>query len=100
VGIPIHVWRRNLKHFCRVEAKLVVEVDGSQHGKCESYDRARTRALGREGYRVLRFWNNDVMGELDGVLTAIRSALLSGMPSPVRAASPRGHPLPEGERDL
>jgi very-short-patch-repair endonuclease len=57
---------------CR-SAMLVVEVDGGQHG--ESRDSARTRDLEARGYRVLRFWNNDVLQNLDGVMTAIRSAL-------------------------
>jgi very-short-patch-repair endonuclease len=84
--------------FVCMEAKLVVEVDGSQHGERAGYDQARTKALAKEGYRVLRFWNNEVMGEMDGVLTAIRAALLDIVPSPSHSASPRGPlPLPPGE---
>lgn len=58
--------------FLCVEAALVIEVDGSQHN--EEVDRARTRFLEGEGNRVLRFWNNEVFENLDGVLLAIKTA--------------------------
>ena len=58
-------------HRCR----LIVEVDGSQHGEALDYDAARTHFLEGEGYRVLRYWNNEVLGSLDAVLTAIAAAL-------------------------
>ncbi len=60
-------------------AKLVIEVDGGQHGEAVDYDAARTAFLSGEGYRVLRFWNNEVLENLDGVLTAIAATL----PSPL-----------------
>ena len=53
---------------CR-EAMLIVEVDGSQHAEAE-YDTNRTARLKAEGYRVLRFWNNDVLQDTDSVLLA------------------------------
>ena len=62
-------------HRCR----LIVEVDGSQHGDALDYDAARTQFLEGEGYRVLRFWNNEVLRDLDGVLTAISAQI----PSPL-----------------
>ena len=84
--------------FACVEAKLVVEADGSQHGEKEEYDVRRDAYLKREGYRVIRFWNNDVTGNLDGVLEAIRAALFERVPSPSHPASPGGPlPLPKGE---
>jgi very-short-patch-repair endonuclease len=87
--------------FCCMEAKLVVEVDGSQHGERAAHDRVRSEALGKEGYRVLRFWNNEVLEELDSVLTAIRSELLTRVPSPSHPARRGGPlPLPQGERGL
>jgi very-short-patch-repair endonuclease len=52
-------------------AKLVIELDGSQHADAVTYDAARTVFLESEGYTVIRFWNNDVTTYLDGVLTAI-----------------------------
>ncbi len=55
---------------CHV-ATLVIELDGSQHADAVPYDAARTAFLESEGYTVIRFWNNDVTNNLDGVLTAI-----------------------------
>jgi very-short-patch-repair endonuclease len=87
--------------FCCMEAKLIVEVDGSQHEQFSERDRVRAEALAREGYRVLRFWNNEVRAELEGVLTAIRTELLARVPSPSRPAMRDGPlPLPERERGL
>ena len=80
------------------EARLVVEVDGSQHGEQVDYDEARDEHLAREGFKVLRFWNNEAMGDLEAVLNSIRAALLERVPSPSHAASLRGPlPLPGGE---
>ena len=85
--------------FCCMEARVVVEVDGAQHCERSSRDRVRTMVLGEEGYRVLRFWNNEVLDDLEGVLTAIRAELLALVPSPSPPASPGGPlPLPERER--
>lgn len=59
--------------FLCIEAKLVVEADGGQHS--EEADFRRTQWLKRNGLRVLRFWNNDVLENTDGVLETILSAL-------------------------
>jgi very-short-patch-repair endonuclease len=56
-------------------AKLIIELDGGQHADAISYDAARTAFLESEGYTVIRFWNNDVTTNLDGVLTAISEFL-------------------------
>lgn len=78
--------------FACVEAKLVVEADGGQHNARADQDRVRTRAFAREGYHLLRFWNHEILGNIDGVLPTISEAL----PSPSHAAVPRGSlPLPE-----
>ena len=59
---------------CR-DAMLVVELDGSQHGDVgAAHDVRRTAALNAQGYRVIRFWNNDVNGNLEGVLRVILDA--------------------------
>jgi very-short-patch-repair endonuclease len=58
--------------FRCAETRLIVEVDGSQHS--EEADRARTGFLEGEGYVVLRFWNNEVFENLDGVLLTIKAA--------------------------
>ena len=58
---------------CR-ERRLIVEVDGGQHNESAG-DVMRDKRLQEEGYRVLRFWNNDVLGNLEGVLTTIQAEL-------------------------
>jgi len=61
--------------FCCHEKKLVIEVDGSQHFADQNYDDERSRALGAMGYRVLRFWNSDVLVDITGVLAELVAAL-------------------------
>jgi hypothetical protein len=58
-------------------AKLLIEVDGSQHGFEGNVDKdeSRTRWLNAEGYRVLRFWNNDLISNMKGVMEAIYAEL-------------------------
>jgi Uncharacterized protein conserved in bacteria len=61
---------RCIVDFACVEAKVVVEVDGSQHADSAA-DRARDSALRAKGYRVVRVWNNEVMETIEGVLAVI-----------------------------
>ena len=63
--------------FACMASRLVIEVDGSQHGEqpIKAKDEERTRWLETEGYRVLRFWNNDIVENLNGVLETIYAAL-------------------------
>jgi len=61
--------------FCAPRRKLVIELDGSQHLEQKAYDAERTEFLKAQGYKVLRFWNHDVMNNLDAVLTVIWSTL-------------------------
>jgi very-short-patch-repair endonuclease len=83
--------------FACPDAKLVIEADGSQHAAARDYDEARAVAFRRIGWRTLRFWNNEIMENLEGVLTAIREAL----PSPSHPAAPGGSlPLPPRERGI
>jgi len=61
--------------FC-ARSKLVIEVDGDSHAVQVEYDAERTRWLNEEKrYRVIRFTNREVLGNIDGVLEAIRAAL-------------------------
>src|SRR3954471_6185264 len=60
--------------FACPEARLVVEADGSQHAEDTDYDAQRAAVFGREGWQTIRFWNNEISRDLDGVLVAIRSA--------------------------
>ncbi|MBR2117921.1 MAG: DUF559 domain-containing protein [Pseudomonadota bacterium] len=71
--------------FVSRRAKLVIELDGGQHDVQRSADEVRTGKIEAEGYRVLRFWNHDVFGNLEGVLSEIQSAL-----SPTPNPSPQG----------
>jgi len=73
--------------FASHRARLIVEVDGSQHAIERERDLVRTRFLSGEGYRVLRFWNNEVLGNLDGVLAVIASHIPS---PPVGEGGPQG----------
>ncbi|SDA17432.1 endonuclease domain-containing protein [Sphingomonas sp. NFR15] len=114
-------WRRQVpvgQYFADVlcfSARLVIEIDGGQHAAATDYDAIRSSFLESEGYRVLRFWNNDVLQNLDGVIARITKSLsqreregaaqrrkgegdatlLAHTPSP-RAAAPLA-PLPMGE---
>jgi very-short-patch-repair endonuclease len=72
---------------CR-SRKLIIELDGATHSDARRDDR-RTAFVETQGYRVIRFWNNDVMTNLDAVLSALSEAL---------ATAPLPNPLPGGER--
>ena len=67
--------------FVCLEARLIIEVDGGQHVANEIEDAKRTAVLNKAGFRVLRFWNHEVMGGLDKVLDAIWNALHAPSPS-------------------
>jgi len=66
--------------FLCFSERLVIEVDGGQHDEAKSYDEARTRFIASQGHRLIRYWNNDVLANLDGVLADI-SRHLSPSPS-------------------
>ncbi len=70
--------------FCEHAARLVIEVDGGQHNSEEGIanDRERTAALERAGYRVVRFWNNEVLANTDGVMDSILRVLNDPHPNP------------------
>jgi very-short-patch-repair endonuclease len=65
--------------FVRREQRLVIEVDGGQHAT-DKRDAVRDRWLAEHRYRVLRFWNNDVLGNMEGVLETIAAALPADSP--------------------
>jgi very-short-patch-repair endonuclease len=75
-------WRQHLiggfivDFFC-LDARLVIELDGSQHGEEpeRQADERRTEYLASQGYRVLRFWNEEVLDNIDGVLETIAKLL-------------------------
>ena len=61
--------------FLCIQDRLIVEADGGQHAGQGPYDSRRTAELQARGYRVLRFWNNDILAEPDAVLEEIRRVL-------------------------
>ncbi len=61
--------------MCAIKEKLIIELDGSQHLEQEEYDIERTKDLVSQGYKVIRFWNNQVMNDIDGVIRAIILAI-------------------------
>ena len=66
--------------FACLEAKLVVEVDGGQHAEQQEKDKARTAWLEGQGWQVLRFWNNDVLLKIEGVVSVIHAILAQQKP--------------------
>jgi very-short-patch-repair endonuclease len=77
--------------FVCTEAMLIIELDGGQHADQAIYDERRSLFLQAMGYRVLRFWNNDALTNIESVLEVILEALASPSPHP--------SPLPMGERE-
>jgi very-short-patch-repair endonuclease len=61
--------------FCSPKAKLIVELDGSQHLEQGEYDKERTTYLDAQGYKVIRFWNHDVMNNIEAVILSIQDGL-------------------------
>jgi very-short-patch-repair endonuclease len=61
--------------------RIVIEIDGGQHAD-NTADLARTAYLNAQGYRVLRFWNNDVLDNIDGVIETIISVFRTAPPTP------------------
>lgn len=62
--------------FCATRQKLIIEVDGSQHLEQQQKEQARTDFLEHAGYRILRFWNNEVLDDIEAVLETIQSELI------------------------
>ena len=83
-----HPIGRFITDFCCVERGLVIELDGGQHAEQVEADRRRSAFLAGCGYRVLRFWDNDVMEDTDAVLERIAAVL----------SDPHLNPLPARER--
>jgi len=70
-----HAVGKYIPDFCSPQEKLIVELDGSQHLEQQEYDEERTKYFESLGYRVIRFWNNQVMNDMNGVILAITYAI-------------------------
>lgn len=70
--------------FCAPRRKLIIKLDGSQHLEQEEYDQERSAFLKSKDYHILHFWNNDVMNDIDSVLSAIWNELNSQTKSYLR----------------
>jgi very-short-patch-repair endonuclease len=81
-----HAMGQYIADFCSPRLKLVIELDGSEHLEHVEYDQERTRYLESQGYCVIRFWNNQVMNDLEGVIKAIISAMGNESGSPRKSA--------------
>jgi very-short-patch-repair endonuclease len=107
--VHLRSWRKRGYHFRRqsprndyivdfvcMKHRLVIEIDGGQHNedRHQAKDAARDRNLNASGFRVLRFWNNEIDRNLPGVLHAIDRTLTETQPHP---AAFGGHPPPSGE---
>jgi very-short-patch-repair endonuclease len=74
--------------FICLEARLIVEADGGQHAQAQAYDEARSAALAREGFRVLRFWNHQILTETQSVIDTIATAVNPHPPTTAWRAPP------------
>ncbi len=72
-----HAVGNYIPDFCCPKAKLIIELDGSQHLEQEEYDEERTNYFRSLGYQVIRFWNNQVLKDIEGVVKSIMYTLES-----------------------
>ena len=70
-----HAMGNYIADFCAPRRKMIIELDGSQHLEQDEYDQERTAFFESKGYRVIRFWNNDVNNNIKSVLTVIWDTL-------------------------
>ncbi|MBI4178589.1 endonuclease domain-containing protein [bacterium] len=76
--------------FVCLDKRLIIEVDGGQHAEQEGYDRERTAWLESAGFRVMRFWNNEILREMEAVLEQIDQTLTPLPASPSRGEEVEG----------
>ena len=85
LGVKIrrqHPFNNYVLDFVCLQNKLVIELDGGQHAEAATKDEVRTRALAKSGFRVLRFWNNQVFQETEAVIETIVAAIAETHPHP------------------
>ena len=86
--------------FCCRPSRLIVELDGGHHATRQDADADRQQYLEAQGYRVIRFWNNEVFENLEGVLFRIVEELEAARDLASDARDPHPNPLPPKERGL
>jgi len=89
---------RYIVDFVCLEKRLVVEVDGGQHAEDANYDSDRDAWLREQGFVILRFWNNDVLKNIEGVMTVIVEKLRSTPPSLILPRKGEGKRLRGGAK--
>ncbi|HEY2136351.1 MAG TPA: DUF559 domain-containing protein [Xanthobacteraceae bacterium] len=85
---------RYVVDFCCPDARVIIELDGGQHSETTEADARRTEILEAMGYLMLRFWNNDVLNNISGVLETILETL-----EQIDLSAHHPDPLPNGERE-
>ncbi len=88
---------RYIVDFICLEKRLIVELDGSQHAEQFAADAGRAAWLETQGFRVIRFWNQDVLQNMPAVREAIRQALLEEYPPPSPSPATGGGKGREGQ---
>ena len=76
--------------FVNFEKRVIIELDGGHHSQQVDYDAQRTACLNAQGYRVLRFWNNQVMKKIEAVKAVIVQVLEAGPDTPYLNPPPQG----------
>jgi very-short-patch-repair endonuclease len=97
-----HPYGNYILDFVSLEIKLVIEIDGGQHGEQAEYDSTRTSELQAGGFQVLRFWNNEVLQEIEAVKEKIwiivqERLLLQSKQQSRQQTHPHPNPPLEGE---
>ena len=87
--------------FACLETRLIIEIDGGQHESDQAaYDAKRDAWLRSQGFRILRFWNNDVLKNLGGVLERVAEAVQEPLPPSLTLPRKGGGDTPSLPRDL
>jgi very-short-patch-repair endonuclease len=81
---------RYIVDFACFDARLIVEVDGGQHAAQQEADQKRQQWLATQGYKVIRFWNNDVLANTEAVVGEIQRAVIGRRAHPPPSPSRRG----------
>jgi very-short-patch-repair endonuclease len=87
-----HPIGRFVVDFCCPKRDLVIGLDGGQHATRTEADQERTVFLEQNGYQVLRFWNHEVIGNIEAILQQIEQALKNPHPNPLPGRSREGRP--------